>query len=106
MLWKLYSLILVVGCLALPLTPCRSDSPPCPPATDPEMARRAIDHFWKAFRGNDYAHVDDVIEHLTAAQSVNTKDATVNFLLGGAHLWKFQERGRANRSAESVGVHA
>ncbi len=106
MAWKLFPPMLLGLCLLLPLAPCHSSAPPCPPPPDGTNACEAIDHFWKVFQGNDYAHVDEVIGHLTAAQAAHPQDATINFLLGGSHLWKFHERGRANRSAASVAPHA
>ena len=100
-------LILLLPLLLMPLVRCRSSSAACPPPPGaPEKACQAIDHFWKVFQGNDYAHVDDIIGHLTVAQGENPQDAAVAFLLGSSHLWKFHERGRAKQCAASVGIHA
>ena len=104
---KLCPLILLTPLLLMPLVASRSSSAACPPLIgEREKACQAIDHFWKVFQGNDYEHVDDIIGHLTVAQRENPQDATVAFLLGSSHLWKFHERGRVNRSATSVGIHA
>lgn len=87
---------------------CRADSPDAAPsiAVDEGDTCQVIDHFWSVFQGNDYEQVDDLISELTVAHDEHPDDATVAFLLGGSHLWKFQERGRACLSADSVLPHA
>jgi hypothetical protein len=70
-----------------------------------ERARQATQHFWDAIHANDFAHVDDVIADLTAAEVESPEDPTVALLLGSSHDWKFQERGRAGLSAADAEPH-
>jgi len=86
------------------------EPPPLIPLGDPistcsPRATQATTQFWAIFHAADYCQVDVALAGLCAAHQENPNDQTVTLLLGICHLWKFEERGRAQTPDPAITQH-
>jgi hypothetical protein len=58
------------------------------------QSRVAIERFWTAYHGNDYAAIPEVEEELEDAIQDDPNNPTLHALLGAAHFWHIGEASR------------
>jgi len=96
------ALIVVLGVVYVFFMPLRQVPMDVPIAKSSQESERASQHFWRIFWADDDRHLDGVIDELTAALRKHPDDNVLVALLAGAHLWRYQIRGRHGRSAREM----
>jgi len=72
-----------------------------PVAGDNPNAKAASDYFWSVFHGDRYDELPALLQKLNSGFD-GDKQPVMSNLLGAAHLWRFQERRRIQKTAAEM----
>ena len=94
--------ILLAGCSQIAIG---SAPPKQPRLSDSDLARQAIQLFWKDFYDANYDNISMIQRVLTAAYLENPNDPRLALLLAHTHFWKVAERTRVTPLMPEITDH-